>query len=221
MTNPSLAAAAIALTITPLSHADTVRLYQAVVDNAGAIAPNGAVSTETQMTGFATFELTVPDTGGSPRLAYEVVFDGVDFGLTPTTGDDITALHIHDTTGVAHSAGTPHVLNIFGFPSEDDPQMVFDANASRVTGEWDDADLTPPGLPHAGNPMANSATLSSMLVALDAGELFLMLHTGSPNALPGTPGITIGGRIVPIPEPTTPWLALVACGVLCYRRTTC
>lgn len=200
----------------PAATADTLMRYRATLDNTGAIAPNGATSTEFDMTGVADFVLTIPSSGGSPTLAYDVRFEGVDFGLTNAADDDITAMHIHDTTGVANSAGTPHVLNIFGFPSVDDDQAVVDAIGARITGVWDDTDLTDPAEPHAGNPMANSDTLSSMLGALEAGELYLMLHTNSPNALPNTPGITIGGQIRLIPEPSAAMLLIV--GWVARRR---
>lgn len=149
-----------ALSLAAFASADTVSQFVAVLDNTGAIAPGGAVSAEPGMTGLATFTLTVPDGGGSPTLDYSVSFSGVDFGLDGDPNNDITAVHIHDTTGVSHSAATPHVLNIFGFPSVDDGQMVFDGAAATITGQWDDGDLTDAMLPHAGNPMANSDTLS-------------------------------------------------------------
>ncbi|MEO0530886.1 MAG: CHRD domain-containing protein [Planctomycetota bacterium] len=201
-------AALVAIALASSAYADEITEFRATINAAGAIAPGGATSTETRMTGLGTFKLTVPKTG-SPTLAYDIVFEGLD--LDGSDGDptnDATAIHIHDTTGVPHSAGTPHVLNIFGFPSQDDDQAAVDALASHVTGVWDDGDLTDLNLMHANNPTANSDTLTSSLDALLAGELFLMLHTTSPDALPLTPGITIGGRIVPIPEPTA--LAILA-----------
>lgn len=198
-----------ALALSPaLAAAHDSQRFQAVINNAGAIAPGGATSTETGMTGLATFSLTEPATG-SPTLAYEIVFQGVDFvGTDGDPTNDVTAIHLHDTTGVDHSAGTPHVLNVFGFPALDDDDLVVDAASARVTGVWDDSDLSEGML--AGNPMGNSDTLTSMLTALKTGELFVMLHTTSPNALPGASGITIGGRIVAAPEPGAALLVLIA-----------
>ncbi|CAN0330814.1 unnamed protein product, partial [Ectocarpus sp. 4 AP-2014] len=146
------------------------------------------------MTGLAKFSLTEPLVG-SPTLAYDIVFQGVDFeGTDGNPDNDVTAIHLHDTTGVDNSASTPHVLNIFGFPALDDDDLVVDSAGARVTGVWDDSDLSEGAL--ASNPMANSDTLTSMFTALKSGELFVMLHTSSPNALPGGAGITIGGQIV-------------------------
>lgn len=199
-----------------VSHAHASEFY-AVINNLGAIAADGSTSTETGVTGFATFTLDQPAVG-SPTLTYDLRFTGADFMGDTDPTNDVTAIHLHDTTGVSQSAGTPHVLNIFGFPSQDDDQMVVDAVASRVTGVWDDSDLTDPGLPHAGNPGPNSDTLTSMLDALMAGELYVMLHTTSPDALPGGSGITVGGRILPVPEPTAAVLALVAFTLANRRR---
>lgn len=190
------------------AQADDTTVFVAEINNLGAIAPGGTTSTETGMTGFATFKLSEP-AGGSPTLSYDIAFQAVDFEFTD--GDltnDVTAIHLHDTTGVDHSAGTPHALNIYGFPAFDDDDLVIDAVRARVTGVWDDSDLSEGML--TGNPMRNSDTLSSMLPALKAGELYVMLHTESPNALPGTAGITIGGRIVPVPEPGAIGLGLLA-----------
>ena len=189
------------------ANADTTQRFRAVINADGAVAPDRSVSQETRFSGVAEFLLTIPAGGGSPTLAYEAVFAGLDFGGQDADGtNNATAIHFHDTTGVDYSAATPHVLNVFGFPSQDDAQMTFDAAASTVSGVWDDGDLTDPGLGHAGNPMANSDTLTSALDALLAGELFLMMHTTSPDGLVSAGGATIGGRIVAIPEPSTAWL---------------
>ncbi|QDT70392.1 CHRD domain protein [Planctomycetes bacterium MalM25] len=200
-----------ALTITLLAgatQADEVTRFTATINNLGAIAPGGSTSTETGMSGVGIFTLSEPS-AGSPTLAYELLFEGVDFvGDDGDPGNDVTAIHFHDTTGVDHSAATPHVLNIFGFPALDDDDMAFEPAAARVTGVWDDADLSEGML--AGNPMGNSDTLTSMLPALKAGELFVMLHTSSPDALPGGSGITIGGQIVAVPEPGAALLGLLA-----------
>lgn len=191
-----------------VAHADEVTEFTAVINNLGAIAPDNSTSGETGMSGVGSFTLTEP-IAGSPTLAYELIFEGVDFiGDDGDPGNDVTAIHFHDTTGVDHSAATPHVLNIFGFPAQDDDDMAFDAGAGRVTGLWDDGDLSEGML--AGNPMGNSDTLTSMLTALKTGELYVMLHTSSPDALPGGSGITIGGQIVAVPEPAAALLGLLA-----------
>lgn len=211
-------AALFAMALTSIASAEAITEFRATINAAGAIASDGSISTETRMTGLATFTLTVPDIG-SPTLTYDIVFQGIDLGSTdadPT--NNATAIHFHDTTGVAYSASTPHVLNVFGFPSQDDNQTLVDATTSRVTGVWDDSDLTDPGLAHAGNPAVNSDTLTASLDALLASELYVMLHTSSPNALPLSPGITIGGQIVPIPEPSTMVLAAFLGVVACSRR---
>lgn len=208
------------LLLTPtLGAAQTVTEYYAVIDNLGATAPGGTPSTEQGMTGFGRFTLTEHDGPGFPTLAYRLWFDGVDFtGLDGDPGNDASAIHFHDTTGVDHSAGTPHVLNLFGFPAFDDDDFALDASFAVATGVWDDGDLSDGAL--AGNPAANSDTLTSSLAALRAGELFVMLHTTSPNALPGTPGITIGGQILPVPEPSTGLLGLAALFVGIWSRPT-
>lgn len=205
-----------ALAVAATADAQASRFY-AVINHLGAFTAEGTTSTETGITGFATF--TLEESGpGSPTLAYDLRFSGADFLGDANPGNDVTAIHFHDTAGLDQSAATPHVLNVFGFPSQDDGQMVVEAVAGRVTGVWDDGDLTDPLHPMASNPMANSDTLTSMLGALQAGEIYVMLHTTSPNALPNSGGITIGGAILPVPEPTSATLGLLVLAGVATKR---
>ena len=86
-------------------------------------------------------------------------------------GDPITKIHLHNQ--VPGQAG-PHVLNIFGLPSEDDGNLDVDVDARTFSGIWDDLDandLNPPG------PSPNdSIALSDAMDELLACNLYVNLH---------------------------------------------
>lgn len=198
--------------------AQTVTHYQAAINNSGAVNAAGDVSQETDMFGTAQLTLTEYTDGSSPTLAYEIVLEGSDLGgetqldssddRTASPDDNVIALHIHDTTGVDYSAGTPHVLNLFGFPARDDSQVAVDIGASTITGVWDDGDFAMRG--PVGDETLWTQTLTDTLTALKAGELYAMVHTTSPRGFVAMSGITLGGRIVPVPEPATGSVAVLS-----------
>jgi hypothetical protein len=112
------------------------------------------------------------------RIAYTITLTGLDVGgikgqaQTADPSDDVTQLHFH--VGAPGERG-PHALNVFGFPSEDDADMTFDAASGTIRGLWDESDLTPPEaeLPN----MARSQRLSAMRPNLCAGLLYVNVHT--------------------------------------------
>lgn len=221
---------AILATLASTALANTTTLFTAEINNLGAVNSAGDVSQETDMRGTGRFTLTEFTDGSSPTLAYQYEFEGVDLGgetqldgsddLTANPDDNAIALHIHDTTGVSYSAGTPHVLNLFGFPARDDSQVVVDIANSTITGEWDDGDLAMRG--PAGDETLWTQTLTDTLDALKSGELFAMVHTTSPRGFVAMSGITLGGRIVQVPEPASvasmTLAALAGLGLLRLRR---
>ncbi len=167
-------------------------------------------------TAIANFVLTLDDTDpGATTLSYDVQFDGLD--VAPTDGDnlldDITAIHIHDTTACANAslcgdgaggqipgstAGTRHVLNILGVPREDDADVQTFPAAERVTGLWDASDANDL-MPAPSASIADPAILDLLF----AGDLALMVHT---NLVASG---EIGGFIALVPEPSTALLGLV------------
>ena len=104
-------------------------------------------------------------------------------------GDTITKIHLHDNVpGVAG----PHVLNVFGAPSEDDDDLDVDVDTRTFTGKWDDGDandLDPPG------PSPNdSVTFSDKISELCDGNLYVNIHSVEHG--PGT----LRGQIIPVSD---------------------
>ena len=129
---------------------------------------------------------------------------------TADLGDDVTAVHLHTLTECAaatcilgDTAGTKHVLNIYGNPRHDDADLAVDVANSTITGIWDPSDvnnLTPaPGL----DP-------NDFLDELSSGQLFLMVHTRE------FPAGAVGGFLVP--EPAGYELVLSLAGVAMLWR---
>ncbi len=172
-------------------------------------------------TAVADFVLTYdPGDPAATSLSYDIQFNGLD--IAPSDGlnllDDVTAIHIHDTSVCVNAAfcgdgfggqipgstaGTRHVLNIFGAPRADDADVEVFADAERVIGRWDPSDannLTPAPTQSIADP--------AILDLLFAGKLALMVHTN----LVGSG--EIGGFLVQVPEPRATSLALAAVGIL-------
>ncbi len=176
-------------------------------------------------TAIANFVLTLDDMDpGATTLSYDVQFDELD--VAPTDGDnlfdDITAIHIHDTTTCVNAslcgdgaggqipgstAGTRHVLNVLGVPREDDADVQSFPVAERVTGLWDASDANDL-MPAPSQSIADPAILDLLF----AGDLALMVHT---NLVASG---EIGGFLVLVPEPSTALLGLVCLASLATRR---
>ncbi|MEM8946148.1 MAG: CHRD domain-containing protein [Planctomycetota bacterium] len=175
---------------------------------------------------IANFILTQDsDDPAGTTLSYDVIFDGLDVAPTDGTNldDDITAIHIHDTTVCVNStlcgdgnggqipgstAGTKHVLNVLGMPRNDDADVMVFPAAERVTGLWDanDANMLMPA------PSASIADPAILDLLFD-GKLALMVHTSL------VASGEIGGFLLQVPEPNTAGLALATMVALSgYRR---
>lgn len=100
--------------------------------------------------------------------------------------DEVTKIHLHNN--IPGQAG-PHVLNIFGLPSEDDLDLDVDVNARTFTGIWDDGDAN--DLLPLGPSPNDSIPLSEALDELCKGNLYVNLH--SENHGPGA----LRGQIIP------------------------
>lgn len=101
-------------------------------------------------------------------------------------GDEITKIHLHNQK--PGTAG-PHVLNIFGLPSEDDDQLEVDVDARTFVGIWDDGDAN--DLPPVGPSPNDSIPLSNAMEALCDGDLYVNVHSEKHG-----PGV-LRGQIIP------------------------
>ena len=185
------------------------RTYTASISSAAVITA-GVVGTPSQGTGTATFVLTQVD--GDPSattLSYDIQLFGLDLdgAQTPDPNDNVTAVHLHNVSMCApmvptclpgDTAGTMHVLNIYGAPRRDDADLVEDAAAGTLRGVWDisDTNLIAPPTVSIADPMT--------LDVLFRGDMYLMLHTFE------VPSGAVGGQLVEVPEPAS-WMALLGC----------
>ena len=162
---------------------------------------------------FGEFELvTVEGDAAATKLSYALTAPDFDFDgtRTPELNDDVTAVHLHTLTDCAaatcipgDTAGTTHVLNVFGAPREDDADLVIDSAESVIRGVWDPSDanaLTP----------APTADPNDFLNELANGQLFIMIHTRE------FPAGAIGGVLVP--EPTSFGIAASAGLLVLFAR---
>ena len=143
--------------------------FFAEVEPAQVVPPNDG-----EIHSHATAVLNLRETKVGQVLEYFLELEHLDLdgNQTPsTTDDDVTAIHIHRADPGENG---PHVLNVFGAPSEDDAQMEFDAEHHTVMGKWDDGDAREnPDNPHHGS----SIGLSEALGDLNSGHLYFMIHT--------------------------------------------
>ena len=133
----------------------------------------------------------------------------IDGSKTPDLGDDITAIHLHTLTecaaatcSIGDTAGTKHVLNIFGAPRADDADLSVNVAMSQVSGVWDPSDvntLTP----------APGQDPNDYLAELANGQLFIMVHTRE------FPAGAVGGVLLPEP----PGAHSVAAGAVFFVLT--
>ena len=185
--------------------ADTVTRFRAELSEDYVIL-GGVQGTGSAAGGFAEFVLTQPD--GDPSattMSYSIQFENVDLDgtQTPSVLDDITALHLHDITRCAptfpqciegtDTAGTIHLLNIFGAPRNDDDDVMVDAPNSTITGLWDDGDASPPGTPAPSLPISDPNVIDLLM----NGDVALFVHTNE------VPAAASGGQLLIVPEPKT------------------
>ena len=164
--------------------AGAVTIFTADIDQSQEVPPSGSTAT-----GFATFTLNDAMT----ELAYEVLFDGLDWLATHTPldpNDDISGLHIHNAPPGVNGG---IVFGMVGPGNDLDDLVVTTPGPGQVRfqGAWDGAE-------------GNGTTLAAQLANLRAGLLYINAHT------PDFPNGEIRGQIVP--EPAT--AALLALGLL-------
>ncbi len=177
---------------------------QSFVANLDASQVNGS-STETG-TAIASFHLD----SSQQNLSYTIQIFGLDLKAVPAdrTGfSDVTAIHLHN--GFVDTSG-PHVLNIFGVPSEDDSEMVVDFANDTISGVFNDADAIDPNtgsLFDQNNPI-NTKLLSNFTDDLMDQQLYLAIHTAGQNG-----NIAIRGQLNAVPEPSS--LAIISIATVC------
>lgn len=184
-------------------------------------------------TATATFVLSEPEAGdtGEATVSYSIQLEGLDLDGFQTTSldDNVTAIHVHDITDNIDNNGgskvdvntgdTQHVLNIFGMPrgGDDDDDLMADPIAGTLSGLWEDSDAVSNPMMSLGDTFAVSAP--GVIDRLKAGNYYLMIHTSNsgPGVLPG--GITIGGFLTAVPEPSAAVLGLLAVAGVGIRRS--
>lgn len=162
-------------------------------------------ASDSTATGAAQFSLNNAGT----HLSYSVNFAGLDLdpiAANRTDPNDIIGIHIH--LHVADVIG-PHILNVFGFPSEDDADLVVDYENESLTGVYDMSDGIDPatGLPFFQDDPLATKLIANWLDELDAGDLYLAVHSRKAST-ETPPGVAIRGNIFLIPEPAAGTLLL-------------
>lgn len=181
--------------------AEGVTRYRAILDSAQVL---NNVS-DSSATGVAQFELDRLDS----RLSYTLALEGLDLEHNPasrTDPNDVLAIHIH--LHVADVIG-PHILNIFGNPSEDDADLVVDYENDSLSGVFDVSDSINPD---TGEPFFPDDPLATKLITdwldeLDDGQLYIAVHSRR-NSVQAPPGVDIRGNIFRVPEPAVCWMLL-------------
>ncbi len=168
--------------------------FQAVLSNS-YVVNNGNVFSTSGATGTVVVNLMPVANPVNTTLSYQIQLNGLDLDGMQTTdaADNVTAIHFHDITRMPNgdpnpdsdTVGTRHELNIFGFPREDDADMVFDASTGTVIGLWDSSDVNP-DMPATGIP-------ADIVDELNGRKMFLMVHTTE------FPKGAIGGLLIPEP----------------------
>jgi hypothetical protein len=142
--------------------------FEATLDEAQA---NAGMGTGSAATGTATLALNTSADG----LSYTITLVGLDLDGAQTLdpSDDVTALHFHNAPPGANGGV------VFGLiaPNHDTDDLVIDPAAGTLTGIWENTDVNP---------------LIDQLAALDAGNLYLNVHTTS------FPGGEIRGQVLPV-----------------------
>ena len=151
-------------------------------------------STETG-TATATFVLDTAE----QNLSYSLQLNGLNLLVDPAsrTGfSDVDKIHLHNA---AAGQSGPHVLNVFGLPSEDDSQLVVDFANNSLTWNYDDSDAFDSGgvLFDQNSPMTTKL-LSNFIDDLRDGQIYLAVHTAGQSG-----NIAIRGQLTSVPEPNS------------------
>ncbi len=184
--------------------------FQTTIDESYVVL--GAVQgTGSTASGSASFILT--EDLANPlnnTLAYSIQLQNVDLDGAQTASvlDNIAALHLHDTTRCSpivpqciagtDTAGTVHILNIYGAPRNDDADVVVDPVAGTITGLWDVSDTSTAGVTAPTLDISSSAVID----ILTGGDAAIFVHTNE------FPSAAAGGALV-VPEPSSSVIVLL------------
>ncbi len=190
---------AVAIALIATFNQDVAQAQQRWVANLDASQVVGG-SSETG-TAVATFELDA----AQENLTYAIEIFGLDLKVVAgdrTEFSDVTAIHLHNAPA---GATGPHVMNIFGMPSEDDAEMVVDFESELINGVYNDADATDPntGSLFDQNSPFTTKLLSNFVDDLEDGQIYLAIHTAGQGG-----NIAIRGQLVAVPEPSSVSLLL-------------
>ena len=169
----------------------------------------GNTTTETGF-GTATFVLDTAQL----NLSYSIQLFGLD--LKPNAADrtgfsDVDKIHLHNA--FAGNTG-PHVLNIFGLPSEDDDEMVVDFENESITGVYNDDDaFDSNGQLFDQNSPGTTKLFSNFVDDLLGEQLYIAVHTAGQNG-----DVAIRGQIRAVPEPSGGVLAGLSLAAFYLRR---
>lgn len=153
---------------------------------------------------FAAFELSADRT----KLYYSMEFTGLDLEPDPAKRidvNDIIGIHLHlivpDVIG-------PHILNIFGTPSEDDADLMVNYNTERLRGVYDISDASRD--PVTGELYPQFFPLTTKVIDDWVDEIlnnqtYIAIHTAGENG-----GALMHGDVIQLPEPDCFALAAAA-----------
>ena len=187
-------------------------------DFAADFAENYVILGGVQGTGSAaagTAQFTLLQDLSNPAnnsMEYFISLENVDLDGAQTADilDNITALHIHDVTKCApafsqciegtDTAGTIHLLNIFGLPRNDDAEVMVDPVAGTISGRWDVSDTSPDGTPVPTLDISDPMVIDTLM----SGEAAIFVHTNEVATAAS------GGALRIVPEPSSSLLLVIA-----------
>lgn len=187
-----LAGLAFLSTLGIVNAATATSLFRANLDGSQVVP-----STPSNAGGFATFTLNEERTA----LEYFIQLEGLTLKseiLERTQPQDVTKIHLHVAPPGVNG---PHVLNIFGLPSQDDGNLVVDFAGGTLSGIWDDNDVVDLN----GNGFADpneTKPLTAFLDELFASQLYVQVHTVEFDTPTGFSG-ELRGQISAVSEPST------------------
>lgn len=135
------------------------QLWMGVLQESQVVPPTGSV-------GGGTVLASLNDRQTALRYFIRIN-PALQLAMPPANPTDVTAVHLHiGPVGV----NGQHLLNIYGFPSQDDAQMTVLTNVNGIIGRWDDGDAT--------GPAANqSKPLTANITPLFSESTYLQIHT--------------------------------------------
>lgn len=183
-----------ALTLT-VPTASAITFYSTTANCQQEVTPPGTACNAQTSASIATANLTLNT--AQTQLTYDITSTGIDFArllLTPiptavALSNEITVMHFH--VGAFGLSGPVAFDLVRGNGTSADAQRtvtLLDAATFKysITGTVDNSE-----------PFSNSFTFASFVSSLDAGNVYLNIHSGRAT------GGEIRGQLATVPEPTT------------------